>query len=74
MDLLKLTNLFVDEKGKYYFQVKNNAWLQDLMLLNDIMKHLQILNLVLQGTEKIISDLAQTVFSFQDKIKVFQET
>ena len=42
------------------------------MFLTDIMKHLQILNLALQGTEKIISDLAQTVFSFQNKIKVFQ--
>ena len=42
------------------------------MFLTDIMKHLQTLNLALQGTEKIISDLAQTVFSFQNKIKVFQ--
>ena len=51
---------------------KNNAWVQDLMFLTDIMKHLQTLNLALLGTEKIISDLAQTVFSFQNKIKVFQ--
>ena len=43
------------------------------MFLIDITKHLQILNLALQGTEKIILDLAQTVFSFQNKIKVFQK-
>ena len=42
------------------------------MFFTDIMKHLQILNLALHGTEKIISYLAQTVFSFQNKIKVFQ--
>ena len=42
------------------------------MFLTDIRKHLQILNLALQGTEKIISDLAQTIFSFQSKIKIFQ--
>ena len=42
------------------------------MFLTDIIKHLQIVNLVLQGTERIISDLAQTVFGFQNKIKVFQ--
>ena len=46
--------------------------MQDLMFLTDIMKHLQILNLELQGTEKIISDLAQTVISFQNKTKVFE--
>ena len=42
------------------------------MFLTDITKHLQILNLALQGTERIISDLAQTVISFQNKTKVFQ--
>ena len=42
------------------------------MFLTDVTKHLQILNLALQGTEKIISDLAQTILSFQNKIKVFQ--
>ena len=42
------------------------------MFLTDIMKHLQTLNFALQGTEKNISDLAQTVFSFQTKIKIFQ--
>ena len=72
VDLLNPINLFLDERRKCYPQLKNNAWLQDLMFFTDIMKHLQILNLALQGTEKIISDLAQTVFSFQNKIKVFQ--
>ena len=72
MDLLKPINLFLDEWRKCYPQQKNNAGIQDLMFLTDIMKHLQILNLALQGTEKVISDLAQTIFSFQSKIKVFQ--
>ena len=35
------------------------------MFLTDVMKHLQILNLALL-------DFVQTVFSFQNKIKVFQ--
>ena len=52
--------------------VKINAWIQELVFLTDITKHLQSLNLALQGTEKIISDLAQTVFSFLNKLKVFQ--
>ena len=72
VDLLKPINLFLEEKRKCYPQLKSNAWIQDMMFLTDIMKHLQILNLALHGTEKIISNLAQTVFSFQNKIKVFQ--
>ena len=71
VDLLKPINLFLDEKRKCYPQLKNNAWIQELMFLIDIMKHLHILNLALQGTERIISDFAQTVISFQNKIKVF---
>ena len=47
VDLLKPINLFLDEKRKCYPQLKNNAWIQDLMFLADIMKHLQILNLAL---------------------------
>ena len=65
VDLLKPIILFLDEKRKCYPQLKNNAWIQDLMFLADIMKQLQILSLALQGTEKTISDLAQSVFSFQ---------
>ena len=72
VDLLKSINLFLDEKRKCYPQLKNNAWIQDLMFPIDIMKHLQILNLALQGNKGIILDLAQTVISFQNKIKVFQ--
>ena len=71
--MLEPINLFRDEKRKCYPQLKYNARIQHLMFLIDIMKHLQNLKLALQGTEKSISDLAQTVFSFQNKIKVFQK-
>ena len=40
VDLLKPINLFLDEKRKCYPQLKNNAWILDLMFLIDIMKHL----------------------------------
>ena len=72
VDLLNPIIDFLEVKGKMYPQLKNNSWMQDLMFLTDVMKHLQNLNLALQGSEKVISDLAQTVLSFQKKIKVFQ--
>ena len=74
MDLLKPINLFLEEKRKCYPQLKNNAWIRDdLMFLIDIIKHLQILNLTLQDTERIMSDLVQTVISFRIKLKFFKE-
>lgn len=45
--------------------------MQDLMILTDVMCHLRTLNMTLQG-KKIVSDLTQTNFSFQNKIRVFQ--
>ena len=38
VDLLKPINLFLYEKRKCYPQLKNNAWIQDLMFLIDVMK------------------------------------
>ena len=38
----------------------------------DVMNHLQSLNLSLQWKDKIMSDLAKTICSFQNKIKLFQ--
>ncbi|XP_076034544.1 general transcription factor II-I repeat domain-containing protein 2-like [Oratosquilla oratoria] len=46
--------------------------MQDQMLLTHIINHLQTLNLTLQGKNKIVSDLTQTIFSFQSTIRVFQ--
>ena len=43
-----------------------------MMSFTDVMNHLQALNLYLQGKDKIVSDLAQTIFSFLNKIKFFQ--
>ena len=40
----------------------------------DVMNHLQVLNLSLQKKNKIVSDLAQTIFSFLNKIKFSRET
>ena len=36
------------------------------------MNHLQSLTLSLQWKDKMVSDLAQTIFSFQNKITLFQ--
>jgi hypothetical protein len=39
----------------------------------DDVQHLQSLNVSLQGQGKLISDLGQTVFSFHNKVRLFQK-
>ena len=72
VDLLNPINDFLEKKEKSYAPLKNLVWMLHLMFLTDVMKHLQFLNLALQRTQKVISDLAQTVSSFQNKLKNFQ--
>ena len=72
VNLLEPIITFLKEKKKSYPQMENDKWMQDLMFLTDIMNHLQTLNLAFQRKNKIVSDLTQTIFSFQNKIRVFQ--
>ena len=67
VDLLEPITAFLSEKDKSYPQLVDEAWMDDLMFLTDIMQHLS-----LQGKDKLISDLIQTVFSFQNKIQILQ--
>jgi len=47
--------------------------LLDLAFFTDVVQHLQTLNISLQRREKLISDLAQIVFSFYSKLKLFRK-
>ena len=63
---------YLEEIKKPYPQLENDDWIQDLMFFTDIMQHLNTLYLALQGKNKLVSDLSQTVFGFQNKIIIFQ--
>lgn len=73
VDLFDPITAFLKEKEITYSELDDDEWLQDLMFLTDVMKHLQTLNLQLQGKDKIISDLSQCIFSFQIKLQLFQK-
>lgn len=72
VELIAPITEFLAEKGKSCLQLEDEEWMQDLMFFADVMNHLRILNLSLQGKDKIISDLAQAIFSFLNKLKLFQ--
>ena len=73
IELLEPIKSFLIEKKKTFEILDNMNFLQDLLFLTDVMQHLQSLNLSLQGKEKNLSDLAQTIFSFQKKLTFFRE-
>ncbi|XP_022908823.2 general transcription factor II-I repeat domain-containing protein 2-like [Onthophagus taurus] len=64
---------FLDEKKQTYPQLKDKEWLYDLMFFTDTMEHLKKLNLLLQGKDKNISELSQSIFSFKRKIQLFEQ-
>ncbi|XP_065650307.1 general transcription factor II-I repeat domain-containing protein 2-like [Hydra vulgaris] len=73
VELLEPIKCFLLEKQKTFEIFEDVNFLQDLLFLTDVMQHLPNLNLSLQGKEKNIYDLAQTIFSFQKKIALFQK-
>jgi hypothetical protein len=64
---------FVKEKGKSFPQLEDTQWLLDMAFFTDVVQHLQSLNVSLQGKGKLISDLGQTIFSFHNKVRLFQK-
>lgn len=71
VDLMEPISNFLKEKEKNCPELKDDEWINDCMFLTDIMEHLQSLNLALQGKNKVITDLFQTVLSFIKKNSAF---
>ncbi|XP_060836051.1 general transcription factor II-I repeat domain-containing protein 2B-like [Rhopalosiphum padi] len=69
--LIEPIKVFLIEKNKSFPQLSNSNWLRDLAFFTDIMQHLSTLNVSLQGQNKLVNDLGQKVFSFQNKLKLF---
>lgn len=64
---------FLEIKKQLYPQLREDAWIQDLMFFTDTLEHLHNLNLSLQGKNKNVTDFAQLIFSFQVKLQLFQK-
>jgi len=54
-NLLKEIDCFMKSKNKIVSELTNNDWIKDLAFLVDITTHLNILNLQLQGKNKVIT-------------------
>lgn len=78
--LERITSLFeeikqflTDQKAmKDYSVILNKTWQFDLFFLTDITSHLNVLNTKLQGKNRVICDLAQTVREFILKLRLIK--
>lgn len=66
-NLRKDIALFMDAKGKPVKELDDSQWILDLAFLTDLTKHLNSLNLALQGRNKVISEVVDTVVAFKRK-------
>jgi hypothetical protein len=65
--------LFLHENNKVYHELENDEWCSLLAFLCDITEKLSELNRGLQGENKIISQIANKVFSFDEKLHIYHE-
>ncbi|XP_067420895.1 general transcription factor II-I repeat domain-containing protein 2-like [Emydura macquarii macquarii] len=71
-ELLDAVKLFMEVKQKEYPKLSDPQWVLDLAFLVDMLRHLDRLNLDLQGKLKMLPDLVQSVFAFVNKLKLFK--
>ena len=63
--------IFLSEKDQDYPELEDRDWNTKLMFLSDITKHLNDLNLLLQGAGKTVLDLYDTWKAFVAKLAVY---
>lgn len=63
---------FMDSKGKDSAVLRDDKWKCELAFLADITAHLNALNLQLQGSDRMITDMYDTVKAFQVKLLLWE--
>ncbi|XP_035500193.1 general transcription factor II-I repeat domain-containing protein 2-like [Scophthalmus maximus] len=63
---------FMDSKGKDTTVLRDEKWKCELAFLADVTAHLNVLNLHLQGRDRIITDMYDTVKAFKVKLLLWE--
>lgn len=63
---------FLAEKGQPMQELSDTVWLADLAFLVDITKHLNALNVSLQGQDAVVNQLYAHIKAFGTKLQLFQ--
>lgn len=60
------------EKGQQVQELSDPVWLADFAFLVDITKHLNVLNVNLQGKDAVVSQLYAHIKAFGTKLQLFR--
>ncbi|UYV69078.1 EPM2AIP1 [Cordylochernes scorpioides] len=71
-ELRAVIEIFLNEKHRPLTELQNNAWLWKLAFYVDLTKHVNELNLRLQGENQHLPDLYTNIKSFRMKLILFQ--
>lgn len=71
-ELREEIHLFMESKGKYTTELRDEKFLCEMSFLCDITSHLNEMNLQLQGWGRVISDLYSTVKAFKTKMSLWE--
>lgn len=63
--------LFLQQSGKVFPQLQQNEWWTLAAFLTDITMKFNSLNLEMQGPNKIIGQMTNKVFAFEDKLQLY---
>lgn len=63
---------FLHDHDREHHQLCDEVWLTKLAFLTDITKHLNDLNLKLQGQQKFLPDMLMSIDAFKNKLKLFR--
>lgn len=64
--------MFMHEKGRDVQELNDSAWVQDLAFMVDMTEHLNYLNIKLQGRNKLVTDLHDSIHAFELKLNLFE--
>lgn len=71
--LLEEIATFMELKGKPVPQLRDDHFALDLAFLADMCKHLNVLNTMLQGGSKLITDLFDCIKGFKETLSLFED-
>ena len=63
---------FMQGKGKLVVELDDPEWTRDLAFLVDITEHLNVLNVSMQGRNKLVTEYYDSVRTFQSKLALWK--
>lgn len=71
-ELLREIQMFMELKDKEVLELKDDKWIQDLAFMVDITGHLDFLNTKMQGRNKLVTELYDSIRTFEMKLQLFE--